>query len=492
MTGPAGGEGGAGTVIGLEVHVQLRTATKLFCRCRAAYGGEPGTRVCPVCLGLPGALPVPNQEAVRLAVRAAAALACEVDPRSRFDRKNYFYPDLPKGYQITQYHRPLATDGELEVRLEEGERRRVGIRRLHLEEDAGRLVHDRYPDRTAVDLNRAGVPLVEIVTRPELRSPAAARAFLDRLTQVLEHYAAVSDCNMEEGSLRVDANLSVVGPSGDRAARTEVKNMNSFRHVERALAHERDRQRSVLADGGRVERETRRWDAEAGRTRPMRGKAGEVDYRYFPEPDLPPLSLEPARVEAIREGLPELPHRLERRLAEEHGLSPYDAARMAARPDRAAYFEAAVGDRDEAFAKQVANFVTGKLAEALNRRPEGVAEADLLGPGRLARVAELRRDGTLSSTTADRALEALIEGEADDPDRVVEERGLAQVRDRDRLRAWVEEAVDSHPEEAARYAAGEEKLMGFFMGRVMRRAGGKADPEKARELLRERLSEVEP
>ena len=491
MSGGAGGPGRGGTTIGLEVHVQLRTVTKLFCRCRAVSGDPPGTRVCPVCLGLPGALPSPNQEAVRLAVRAAAALGCEVARRSRFDRKNYFYPDLPKGYQITQYHRPLATGGELEVPMEGGGRRRVGIRRLHLEEDAGRLDHDRFPGRTAVDLNRAGVPLAEIVTEPDLRSPAGARAFLDRLVQLLEHYASVSDCNMEEGSLRVDANLSVRTESGERSGRTEVKNMNSFRHVERALAHERDRQRAVLEAGGRVERETRRWDADAGETRPMRGKEGEVDYRYFPEPDLPPLDLDPERVETIRGELPELPGALEGRLQEAYGLSRYDAVRMAERPDRADFFEAAAGRGDEALAKQVANFLTGKVAEALNRRPPGTREADLLEPGAVARVAELRREGTLSSTTADRALEALIAGEAEDPDRLVEERGLAQVRDRERLEEWVEEAVTSHPEEAVRYADGEERLMGFFMGLVMQEAGGRADPERARALLRERLEEVE-
>ena len=480
------------TVIGLEVHVQLRTVTKMFCRCRALSDAPPNTHVCPVCLGLPGALPVPNREAVRLAVRAAGALACDVAARSRFDRKNYFYPDLPRGYQITQYHRPLATGGELPVPLDGGGYRRVGIRRLHLEEDAGRLSHDRFPGRTAVDLNRAGIPLVEIVTEPDLRSPAGARAFLKRLSLLLEHYASVSDCNMEEGSLRVDANLSVRDPSGRHPPRTEVKNLNSFRHVERALAHERDRQRAELEAGGAPERETRRWDAAAGETRPMRGKEDEVDYRYFPDPDLPPLVLDPDTVREAREGLPELPHRLERRLRRSFGLSPYDARRMAARPDRAALFEAAAGERGEDVAKQVANFLTGKVAELVNRLPEGTRATDLVEPDQLARVAELRLEGTLSSTTADRALEAVVEGEGEDPDRVVEERGLAQVRDPDRLGDWVDEAVASRPEEARRYARGEEELLGFFMGVVMRAADGRADPEEARRLLRQRLEEVEP
>jgi aspartyl-tRNA(Asn)/glutamyl-tRNA(Gln) amidotransferase subunit B len=492
-----GGEGDApGVRIGLEVHVQLRTATKMFCGCPAEYGGEPNSRVCPVCLGLPGALPVPNERAVDLALAAAHALRCTVAPRSRFDRKNYFYPDLPKGYQITQYHEPLARHGRLPVPLEAGERE-VRIRRLHLEEDAGKLLHDRFPDATAVDLNRAGVPLVEIVTEPDLRSPGEARAFLTRLKQVLEHFAGVSDGNMEEGSLRVDANLSLrrdgLRPEGGSAgaARTEVKNLNSFRFVEKALSFERDRQRRLRASGRTVDRETRTWDAGAGETRPMRVKEEAFDYRYFPEPDLPPLELSEGRIEAARDDLPELPAELERRLAGSYGLTAYEAARMAAHPARAAFFESAAGDRDEAFARQVANFVMGPMAEARNRRDDELWEPDLLAPDALARVVELRLDGTLSSTTADRALELLVEEEGADPDRLIREHGLVQVRDVDRLASWVEDAVADHPEEAGRYASGEEKLLGFFMGAVMRRADGKADPEEARRLLEQRLEEVE-
>jgi aspartyl-tRNA(Asn)/glutamyl-tRNA(Gln) amidotransferase subunit B len=497
VSGDAGSEGRQGaagweTVVGLEVHVQLRTATKMFCGCPADVGAPPNTNVCPVCLGLPGALPVPNQQAVRLALRAALALRCSVPGSSRFDRKNYFYPDLPKGYQITQYHRPLAVDGGLPVPVEGGERE-VRVRRLHLEEDAGKSLHDRFRGSTAVDLNRAGVPLVEIVTEPDLRSPGEARAFLTRLKQILEHYAAVSDCNMEEGSLRVDANLSV-RPAGSTVPGTkvEVKNLNSFRNIEKALGHERDRQVAELERGGEVAQETRAYDAAAGITREMRGKEEAFDYRYFPEPDLPPLELGEDQVEAVRSELPELPRVLERRLRATYGLSDYDAARMAAYPARAAYFEAAAEGRGEGFAKQVANFITGPVAEELNRRRPGVREPDLLAPGDLARVAELRLDGTLSSSTADRALERLLEADgAPDPEEVVREHGLVQVRDTERLAEWVEGAVAAHPEEARRYARGEEKLLGFFMGAVMREAGGKADPEKARQLLRDRLDAVE-
>lgn len=490
MSTAAGNGDGYRTRVGLEVHVQLRTATKMFCGCPAEYGAEPNSRVCPVCLGLPGALPVPNERAVDLALRAAHALRCTVARRSRFDRKNYFYPDLPKGYQITQYHQPLARDGRLQVPVEGGERE-VGIRRLHLEEDAGKSLHDRFPDATALDLNRAGVPLVEIVTEPDLRSPSGARAFLTRLRQVLEHFAAVSDCNMEEGSLRVDANLSVrpAGrPSDD--ARSEVKNLNSFSHVEKALAFERDRQRRLLQSGRTVSRETRTWDAATGETRLMRVKEEAFDYRYFPEPDLPPLELSDARIEAAREELPELPTELERRLTDAYGLPAYDAARMAAYPPRASFFEAAAGDRAGAFARQVANFILGPVAAARNRREDELTEPDLLAPEALARIVELRLDGTLSSTTADEALDLLLEQDGADPDRLIRQHGLVQVRDVERLGAWVDDAVESYPREARRYAAGEEKLLGFFMGAVMRRAGGKADPEETRRLLEVRLEEV--
>jgi len=474
------------TVIGVEVHVQLRTATKMFCGCEAAYGPPPNTRVCPVCLGLPGALPVPNREAVRLAVRAALALECRVFDPSQFVRKNYFYPDLPKGYQITQYEHPLARDGHVALRVD-GVPRDVRVRRLHLEEDAGKSLHDRFPDSTAVDLNRAGVPLVEIVTEPDLRSPAEARAYLARLKQLLEHYAAVSDCNMEEGSLRVDANLSVRRPGSEVLnTKTEVKNLNSFSNVEKALSYERDRQVALREAGEEVEHETRTFEAATGRTHGMRGKEEAFDYRYFPEPDLPLLVLEEGIVETVRGELPELPQVAEERLREAWGLSLYDAELLAAYPRRLAYFEAVVADRDAEFAKQAANLIMGPLAEALNQREGGGTEDGLLAPRALRRVVALRLDGTLSSNSADTLLSLLLE-RGGDPDELVEAHRLAQVRDASRLAEWVEEALAAHPEEAERFLSGEEKLLGFFMGAVMRRAGGAADPGRTRELLRERL-----
>jgi aspartyl-tRNA(Asn)/glutamyl-tRNA(Gln) amidotransferase subunit B len=478
--------GGAGpqweTVIGVEVHVQLRTVTKMFCGCPAEYGAPPNTHVCPVCLGLPGALPVPNREAVHLAVRAALALGCRVYEHSQFVRKNYFYPDLPKGYQITQYEHPLALDGHVDMRVD-GETRRVRVRRLHLEEDAGKSLHDRFRDATAVDLNRAGVPLIEIVTEPDLRTPAEARSYLSRLKQLLEHFAAVSDCNMEEGSLRVDANLSVrpVG-SEELHTKTEVKNLNSFSNVEKALAFERDRQIALREAGEEVAHETRTFDAGTGRTSGMRGKEEAFDYRYFPEPDLPLLAVDRDTVRSIGAELPELPQDAEERLRETYALSLYDAELLAAYPRRLAFFESVAAGSDAEFAKQAANLIMGPLAEALNRRGGIAAEDALLAPEELRRIVELRLEGRLTSTSADRLLSLLLEegGQVDD---LVEAHGLAQVTDTDQLEQWVEEALESHPDEAERFLSGEAKLLGFFMGAVMRRAGGAADPGQTRELL---------
>ncbi len=474
------------TIIGIEVHVQLRTRTKMFCGCSAEYGAPPNSQVCPVCLGLPGALPVPNAEAVRLAVRAGLALGCEIRPTSEFVRKNYFYPDLPKGYQITQLAYPLALAGEVEMWSGE-EEIAVRIRRLHMEEDAGKSLHDRFPDSTAVDLNRAGVPLIEIVTEPDIRSPQEARDYLTRLKQLLERYAAVSDCNMEEGSLRVDANLSVRSAGASTlGAKAEVKNLNSFSFVEKALAHERDRQIAMLARGEAVLSETRLFDPSRNETRPMRGKEEDFDYRFFPEPDLPLLRIDPAAIEAIRVELPELPHALEHRLMVEYGLSAYDARLLSAYPARAAYFErvAAGGSRDHA--KTAANFIMGEMARELNRRP-GADEASLLDAASLARLVALRLDGTLSARTASQAIELLMTGQGADVDALVQEHGLVQVQDDAQLVAWVETALDDNPDEVARYRAGEAKLFGFFIGAVMKASAGKAEPSRTRALLKERL-----
>ncbi|MEJ2677821.1 MAG: Asp-tRNA(Asn)/Glu-tRNA(Gln) amidotransferase subunit GatB [Gemmatimonadota bacterium] len=462
-------------VIGLEIHVQLDTRTKLFCGDRNEFGGEPNTRVCPVCLGLPGALPVTNGRAVELGVRAALGLNCAVHEISVFARKNYFYPDLPKGYQITQYDRPLATGGWLDA-----DGARIRIRRVHLEEDAGKSLHDRVPGRTAVDLNRAGVPLVEIVTEPDLASPGQARAFLTHLKQLLE-YLQVSDCDMEKGSLRVDANVSLAGQGP--SARSELKNMNSFAHVERALAFEIERQTGVRAAGGRLSAETLLWDADRGEARPMRAKEESEDYRYFPEPDLPPLVLDRAVIERARSDLPELPAARRARFQEGYGLPEYDADVLTATRDVADYFEAvadAAGD-----AKAASNWVMTEVLAWLNRTRTPVAELPV-APEALADLIRLVGAGTVSNTAARQVFGRMLETGRAAAD-VVDAEGLAQVRDADRLAGWVDTVIAENPDVAERYRQGEDKLLGFLMGRLMRLSEGRADPAQASQILRDRL-----
>ncbi|MEN8375720.1 MAG: Asp-tRNA(Asn)/Glu-tRNA(Gln) amidotransferase subunit GatB [Gemmatimonadota bacterium] len=465
-------------VIGLEVHVQLATTAKMFCGDRYEFGAEPNTRVCPVCLGMPGALPTVNQEAVELAVRAAVGLACTVHQTSVFARKNYFYPDLPKGYQITQFDRPLATGGRLE--LSDGGHS-VRIRRIHMEEDAGKSLHDRLDGRTAVDLNRAGVPLIEIVSEPDLRSPEEARTYLTRLKQALQ-YLDVSDCDMEKGSLRVDANVSV-RPAGSETlgTRTEVKNLNSFAHVEHALRFEAGRQAALLAEGGRVVHETRLWDANKGEARPMRGKEESHDYRYFPEPDLPPLTLSEHAVSGARDRLPEMPDARARRFRDELGLPDYDAEVLTASREHADFFESVA--RLAGDAKAASNWTMGDVLAWTNETGRSIGEFPA-PPQHLAELIGLVADGTLSSTAA-RGVFALMLERGQPPADIVAAEGLAQVSDEGALASWVAEALAAHPEEAARLRGGEAKLVGFFMGHVMRLSGGKADPKQASRMLRE-------
>jgi aspartyl-tRNA(Asn)/glutamyl-tRNA(Gln) amidotransferase subunit B len=460
------------TVIGLEVHVQLDTRSKMFCGCSAEFGAPPNTHVCPVCLGLPGALPVPNAGAVRLGVRAALALECTVETRSVFARKNYFYPDLPKGYQISQYDRPLATGGRLEIESAERGAVSVTIARLHLEEDAGKLLHDRIPGKTAIDLNRAGTPLAEIVSGPDLRSPGEAREYLNALKQILR-YAGVSECNMEQGSLRVDGNISL-RRAGESllGTRTEIKNLNSFANVERALAAERDRQEAVLARGAAVEQVTLLFDPGSGQVRPMRSKEESHDYRYFDDPDLPPLVLAPATVAAIGKELPELPAAKRSRLRAEYRLSAYDAGALAAERSSADYFESvcAAGAEPKAAANWVIN-ATGGYPPA----------------GTLAELIRLVGDGTLSHQAARRIYPELAGGGS--PREVAERLGLLQVRDPDALRAWVDQVIAAHPAEVARYRAGELKLMAFLTGQVMKQSRGQADPRSVQPMLARRLED---
>jgi aspartyl-tRNA(Asn)/glutamyl-tRNA(Gln) amidotransferase subunit B len=470
-------------VIGVEVHVQLKTRTKLFCADSVEFGALPNTNVCPVCLGLPGALPVTNRAAVELGVRAALGLNCTVHEQSIFARKNYFYPDLPKGYQITQFDSPLATAGWLEAPQADGVRQRVRIRRIHLEEDAGKSLHDRLPRKTAIDLNRAGTPLIEIVTEPDLTSPAHARAFLTRLKQLLQ-YLEVSDCDMEKGSLRVDANVSV-RPAGSATlgTKTEVKNMNSFANVERALQFEIERQITLIGSRGVVTQETLLWDAARNLARPMRSKEESHDYRYFPEPDLPVLRLPAGTIETIRSVLPELPHARVLRLVEQYKLPSYDAEVLTADRQIADYYEAVA--REAGDAKAASNWVMTEVLASLKLRQQDIA-AFPLAAAELGALIRLVLDGIISGAIAKQVFATMLEtGRA--AYEIVETEGLTQLRDESQLVAWIAQIVSAHPEEAKRYRSGETKLLSFFMGKLMKESKGKADPKLASEEMRRRL-----
>ena len=469
------------TVIGLEVHVQLGTRSKMFCGCATSFGEDPNTNVCPVCLGLPGALPVPNGEAIRLGVRGALALECTVHPVSVFARKNYFYPDLPKGYQISQYDRPLATGGRLRIESPERGQLVVGITRLHLEEDAGKSLHDRFPGLTAVDLNRAGVPLAEIVSDPDLRSPGEARAYLTAIKQLLV-YAGVSDCSMEKGHLRVDANISVrrVG-APDFGTKTEVKNVNSFANVERALESERARQIAVLEAGGTVRQVTMLFNAATGEARPMRSKEESHDYRYFPDPDLPPLVLPADWVEEERRRLPELPEAKRARLMAQHGLPVYDAGVLTSEVPLADFFEALVATGSQP--KAASNWVMGDVMTAYNQTGGFPVSAAVTGA-----VIGLVKDGTVSLQAAKKIYAELVTS-GGDPRQVAERLGLIQVREESALEGWVDAVIAASPGEVERFRQGETKLLGFLVGQVMKASQGKADPKGVQPVLLRRLSQ---
>jgi aspartyl-tRNA(Asn)/glutamyl-tRNA(Gln) amidotransferase subunit B len=467
------------TVIGLEVHVQLGTRSKMFCSCATSFGDPPNTNVCPVCLGLPGALPVPNREAVRFGIRAALALGCTIHERSVFARKNYFYPDLPKGYQISQFDRPLATAGSVAVESAERGALEVSIVRLHLEEDAGKSLHDRIPGRTAVDLNRAGVPLAEIVSGPDLRSPAEARAYLVTLKQLLV-YAGVSECSMEKGSLRVDANVSI-RPAGQDllGTKTEIKNLNSFANVERALEWERGRQQRELEGGGVIRQMTLLFNASTGQVRPMRSKEESHDYRYFPDPDIPPLVLSGKWIEEIRSELPELPAARRARFGVQYGLPPYDAGVLTADRAIAEYYEAVVAAGADP--KAAANWVMTESLTGYNEAGRFAVSAQAL-----ASLLALIKAGTVSHQAAKKVfLELGTDGA--DPRAVAERLGLLQVRDEGALETWVDEVIAAHPQEVQRYRAGESKLLGFLTGQVMRKSQGKADPKGVQPVLVRKL-----
>ncbi len=467
-------------VVGLEVHVQLKTATKIFCSCPTSFGDAPNASTCPVCLGLPGALPVLNQTAVALAVQSALALGCHLHETSVFARKNYFYPDLPKGYQISQFDRPLATGGD--VALDDKGEQRIRLTRIHMEEDAGKSVHDRFPGSTAIDLNRAGVPLIEIVSEPEIRSAGQARLYLQRLKEILE-FTGVSDANMEEGSLRVDANVSVRRRGAAvLGTRTEIKNMNSFSGVERAIEAEFARQCAVLESGGTIVQQTMLWDGNRGAVRPARSKEESHDYRYFPDPDLPPLRLAPAWIAQQRDALPELPAQRRLRLSRTHGLGAYEVGVLTASRALADYFEAAVAHHDDS--RTVATWVMGEVLAWLKDRKLDIGAFPMTASA-LGELLDAVRDGTLSRTAARRVFDIMLR-EGGDVAAIAKREGLAQVGDDDALLEWVDRVWAAHPEETARLVAGEKKLLGVLVGQVMKASGGRADPRRVNQLLQER------
>ena len=471
------------TVIGVEVHVQLRTKHKLFCRDVVRFGDAPNTNVCPVCMGLPGALPVLNTEAVTLALQAAVALACDVHAYSVWERKSYFYPDLPKGYQITQFEQPIATGGVLRFDSE-GEHREVRIRRVHMEEDSGKLIHDRIPGATAVDLNRAGTPLVEIVTEPDLRTPAEVRAFLSTLKQVLE-YSEVSDCNMEEGSLRADANISLrqVGASA-LGTKTEIKNVNSFSGVEKALHLEIERQTGVLESGRQVRSESLLWNDHEETLQSMRSKGDSEDYRYFPDPDLTPLVLAPSLLTGANSAVPELPRDRRARFEGSYRLTAYESGVLTQTREGADLFEDVVVQTGDA--GTTAKWIMGPVQALMKARSE-TPRSFALRPEALGQLIGLVADGTISDVVARGVLETMAASGRSAVD-VVEASGLQQIRDDSVVTGWVEGVMTSFPNEVQRFRKGEARLLGFLVGQVMKSSQGKADPRQVSEVLQFRLN----
>jgi aspartyl-tRNA(Asn)/glutamyl-tRNA(Gln) amidotransferase subunit B len=477
------------TVIGLECHVELSTQTKMFCGCRNEFGAEPNTLVCPVCLGHPGTLPVANRQAVDYTMKIALALGAEVARRSLFHRKNYFYPDMPKNYQISQYDLPIGVGGHLEVEVD-GDLRRVGITRVHLEEDTGKTVHVGETGRISEaeyaleDFNRAGVPLVEVVSEPDIRSAEEAVAYLRELRALLEALG-VSDVRMEEGSLRCDANISV-RPAGspEYGVKAEIKNMNSIRSVERALRFEDSRQREALATGGTLVQETRHWDEDKGVTLPLRSKEYAFDYRYFPEPDLAPLEPDDAWIERLRAELPELPAARRRRFAEQYGLDDAHARLVASSREWADFFEEAVGLGAEP--RATANWMTGDLAGLLNEARVPLSESRV-EPRHVADIVRLISDGTIGTPQAKQVLaEAFASGKQ--VQQIVEEKGLAQISDEAALGSVVDEVIAENPGPVEQFRAGKEGVVGFLVGQVMKKTKGAANPQEVQRLLRQRLS----
>ena len=472
------------TVIGLEIHTQLATHSKIFSAASTTYGAEPNTQACAVDLGMPGVLPVLNAEVVRMAAMFGLATHSTVAPRSVFARKNYFYPDLPKGYQISQFELPIVHDGYLDIDLEDGSSKRIGITRAHLEEDAGKSLHEDFHGMTGIDLNRAGTPLLEIVSEPDLRSAKEAVAYMKKI-HALVRYLGISDGNMQEGSFRCDANVSI-RPRGaaEFGTRTELKNINSFRFVEQAINYEVERQVMLLEGGGRVVQETRLFDPDRYETRPMRSKEEANDYRYFPDPDLLPVELDAAFIEALRQTLPELPDARRARLASEHGLSDYDAGVLTASRELADFYEAAV-TACGGHGKLTANWVMGEFSGALNRDGREVADSPV-SPAALGGLLQRIEDGTLSGKLAKQVFEAMWNG-AGSADAIIEQQGLQQISDSSELEAIIREVLDSSQKQVEQYRGGQQKVFGYFVGQVMKATQGKANPKQVNELLRKFL-----
>ena len=475
-------------VIGLEIHAQLLTESKIFCGCSAKFGADPNSQTCPICTGMPGVLPVLNRRVLEFAVRTALALGGEIAPRCVFARKNYFYPDLPKGYQISQFELPLSTGGHVEIKTN-GESLRVRLRRIHMEEDAGKLVYEgtmETTDSSFVDLNRTGVPLIEIVTEPDIRTPEEAGAFLRKLRSILR-YLEVCDGNMEQGSFRCDANVSL-RPKGTEGlgVKTELKNMNSFRFVERALEYEIERQRGVLEDGGTVVQETRLWDTSRSVTLGMRGKEEAHDYRYFPDPDLGPFVPDPLRVEEIRRSLPELPDEKEARFGRQYELPLYDAQILTSSAELADTFEKTVQFFNRP--KRVSNWILSELLRELKREDREIEQCPV-NPEHLARMLAMIEGGTISGKIGKQVFDEMMRT-GKDPDTIVQEKGWVQIEDEAELGSLIERILRENPKEVEQYRKGKEKLLGFFVGQVMKATRGQANPKRVNEILLSKLKSV--
>jgi len=468
------------TVIGLEIHAQMKTKSKIFCGCSTEFGAPPNTQVCPVCLGMPGVLPVLNRQVVENAIKLALATDSTINRENRFARKNYFYPDLPKGYQISQFELPIAEHGRVEIEVE-GTRKTIGITRAHMEEDAGKLVHDDREPKSYVDLNRTGTPLLEIVSEPDLRSPEEAVAYLKKIHAIVR-YLDISDGNMQEGSFRCDANISL-RPAGSEefGTRTELKNMNSFRNVQLALEFEERRQRDILLDGGLVVQETLLWDPDRSCTESMRGKEEAHDYRYFPDPDLVPVVIDEEWIERIRSRLPELPDQRCRRFVDAYELPDYDAGLLTSSRELADYFEAACGLYPNA--KKLSNWIGTELLREYG--PEDIGRCPV-GPAHLARLLNMIEEGTISGKIAKTVFAEMLAA-GTDPDTVVKEKNLVQLSDEGELVAMVREILDANPEQVQQFRDGKTKVMGFFVGQLMKRTKGQANPQLANKLFQQEL-----